>query len=94
MMFDKSLILKQNKKILMPCLMLKNEERRILTTLLSAKPVMDKLCILDTGSTDNTLKIIITSPNNIINSNTVAEYKYRFNIIIKFNKHFIFQFFL
>ena len=27
------------------------------------------------------------------NTNTVTGYKYRFNIIIKFNKHFIFQFF-
>ena len=57
-MFNQSLALQKNKKILMPCIMVKNEERRILTTLLSAKLVMDKLCILDTGSTDNTINII------------------------------------
>lgn len=58
MSFTDSLLLKKNNKIIMPCLMLKNEEQRILTTLASTKSVIDKLCILDTGSTDNTIKVI------------------------------------
>lgn len=58
MSFSDSLLLKKNNKIIMPCLMLKNEEKRIITTLESTKSVIDKLCILDTGSTDNTIKLI------------------------------------
>lgn len=47
-------------KILAACLMVKNEEKRIEVSLDSVKNIVDKIIILDTGSTDETLNKIKT----------------------------------
>jgi len=44
-----------SKSLLAAVLMVKNESKRILTTLRSARPICDRLVLLDTGSDDDTL---------------------------------------
>lgn len=46
------------KLLLTLCMIVKNEARGIARTLQSAKPFVDRWCILDTGSTDGTQEIV------------------------------------
>lgn len=49
---------KMNKFHILAALMVKNEEKRILVSLESVKDSVSGVCLYDTGSTDNTIKIV------------------------------------
>ena len=51
-------------KLISACMMVKNEEELLEDCLNSLKGTVDELCIIDTGSTDNTIKIINDFSNN------------------------------
>lgn len=57
----------KNKKIGL-CMIVKNESKIIERCLNSVKPLIDYVCIIDTGSTDDTVKII----NNWCENNNIA----------------------
>lgn len=60
------------------CMMVKNEEETIIRTLKSCKDVIDRLFLLDTGSTDDTVKVAsnFCSSNGIKFNVTFSDFKY------------------
>ena len=48
-----------SEKLLMLATMIKNEEQRAVKTIRSAEPFVDMILVLDTGSTDNTVSMVM-----------------------------------